>query len=210
MKKAFLLITLLTLSLMLLTNTAFAKAEKGIRLSLGAAPGLNEVEFSGSGGTYPVGLNDESGVNFNPTFVIRPRTEKGASFVGAFGLFVRNQTGEDNVGEEVELSTFGISVAPGLAINLSERAHLEFKAELGLGRSEQSSTVYDEEGSGPYFSFGVSAGSYFNVSDHVVLGGDIGYMAFVSEGELDVGPEVVDVEYSGDGVTLNLSLGFIF
>jgi len=208
--KKFAFLPIVTAFLLLsFAQSSFAATEKGFRLNLGAVPGVNEAEVEDSGTSFTVDLDDKSGINFNPAFVFRTNTDRAVGFVGAFGLFVRGHTGEDDSGDEVELTAYGVSIAPGLAVKLSQRVHMEIKAELGLGGAEQSVTGFSD-GSGPYASLGVNVGAYAKLNKVLVLGGDIGYMAFASDGELDFGGYTVDTTYSGDGLTLNASIGFMF
>jgi len=188
------------------SSSAWADTEMGFRFNAGMVPGINELEVDGYGTTD---LDDEACVNFNPVFVLRTNTDKAVGFVGAFGLFVRNHIGDIDSDNKAELTAYGISVAPGLAVNLSEKFHLEFKAELGLGGAEQSITGFSD-GSGPYASLGLTAGGYVNVTEVIVVGADLGYMAFASDGEIDMSGSTYDTTFSGDGLTLNLSLGFMF
>ena len=131
MNKFLAMAVMMTAVLVFTGQSAHAVTEKGFRLSLGAVPGVDEVEFDGFAPTYTVESNDETGGNFNPAFVIRTSIEKPVGFVGVFGLFGRTHRGKDIIGDKAELTAFGVSAAPGLSINLSERVHFELKGELG-------------------------------------------------------------------------------
>lgn len=217
MNRPLQILLLLMLALSFSATTAFAEDKMGFRLTVGAVPGVEDFEFE-----YPVGtttiydLDAETGFNFNPAFVYRSHIEKPLGFVGLAGIFIRHHAGDDGpTGIEAKLTAFGINIAPGLAVRLGERAHLEFRAELGLGTA-----VHDvggigvdfDEGSGPYASFGANAGIYFNVSRVVVLGVDIGYLDFESDGDVEDAYwwETYDTEMSGSGITANASIGFMF
>jgi len=200
------IIVVTILSVVAFSSSAWAATEQGFRFNVGMVPGINELEVDGYGTTD---LDDEACVNFNPVFVLRTNTDKTLGFVGALGLFVRNHIGDMTGSDKAELTAYGISVSPGLAVNLSEKVHLEFKAEIGLGGAEQSISGFSD-GSGPYASLGVTAGSYVNVTDVIVLGVDLGYMGFASDGEIEIAGNTYDTTFSGDGVSLNASIGFMF
>jgi len=209
--KRILALTLLLLPLVLsgLGASAHADTRAGIRLAAGMVPGLDEVKVDVPGGSFTVDLDDQQCVNFNPVIVLRSRTEQPLGFVGAFGLFARNHIGKDDLGEEVQLSAFGISIAPGLSANLSERSHLEFKVQLDVGGAEQSITGFSD-GGGPYAALGLTAGGYTLLNDVIELGAELGFMSFSSTGEIDFFGTNQDVTFSGNGLTLNASIGFMF
>ncbi len=209
MKQKITMVVMMTALILFAGQSAYADTEKGLRLSLGSAPGMDKVEFDGPGGVVSVDLDADSGINFNPAFVIRTGIEKPVGFVGVFGLMVRTHSGTDVVGDKVELTVWGVSAAPGLAVKLSDKAHLELKVELGLGAANQSITGATD-GSGPYVSLGASAGAYFKLGKTFVLGADLGYSQFTSTGELDVAGTIIDTEFTGSGPTGNVSIGWMF
>jgi hypothetical protein len=209
--KKFLAVALMSAAVILFAGqSAQAKTERGFRISVGSVPGVDELEFDdGFGSSATVELDDESGINVNPAFVIRTGIDKPVGFVGVFGLFVKSHKGKDVVGDEVELTVIGISAAPGLSVNLSKRVHLEFRGELDLGSADQSITGFSD-GSGPYYSLGLNVGAYFKVNRVMVLGADIGFTKFSSIGEVSIGGQILDSEFSGSGPVGNVSLGFMF
>ncbi len=209
MNKFIVMAVTMTVVVLFAGQSAHAETERGFRLSMGAVPGVDEIELDGFGPAITYNLDAEAGGNFNPAFVIRTGLGKPVGFVGVFGFFGRVHNGEDVSGDKYELSAFGVSAAPGIAINVSERAHLEFKGELGLGRANQSITGASD-GSGPYYSLGASAGAYVKMGETFVLGAEIGYMEFSSLGEADTGIEIVDLDFTGSGPTVNLSAGWMF
>lgn len=209
MNKFIVMAAMMTTVVLFAGQSAHAQTEKGFRLSLGSVPGVDEVEFDGFGPAFTYELDDEAGGNFNPAFVIRTGVEKLVGFVGVFGLFGRTHSGEDIFGDNYELNVFGVSAAPGLAINVSERVHIELKGEFGFGAANQSVTGATD-GSGPYYSLGASAGAYVNIGETFVLGGEIGYMEFSSLGEIDTGFGTVDLDFTGSGPTANISVGWMF
>ncbi len=209
--KRILALILLVLPLVLsgLGSPAHADSIAGIRLAAGMVPGLDEVKVDVLGGSLTVDLDGQGCVNFNPVVVLRSRTEQSLGFVGAFGIFARNHIGKDDFGDEVQLSAFGLSIAPGLSANLSERSHLEFKVQLDVGGAEQSIPGFSD-GGGPYAALGLTAGGYTLLNDVIELGVELGYMSFSSTGELDFLGVNQDVTFSGSGLSLNASIGFMF
>lgn len=197
-------------------TSAFAESKMGFRLTLGSTPGIDHLTLTDSLGTtlFEGGIDAEDHVNFNPAFVYRSNVEKPIGFVGLAGIFVRHHAGEDEAsGLEAKLTALGVNLSPGMAVRLAKRAHLEFRAELGLG-----SGIHDiggvgtdfEEGSGTYVSIGATAGVYFHLGRVVELGLDVGYLDFESDGEVDDFFETYDTEMSGSGTTFNASIGFMF
>lgn len=209
MKKLLAVAVMVSITVLFSGQSAFAKPEMGLRISLGVTPGVDKFEVTGPSGNGTADMDAESGVNLNPAFVIRTTPDKRVGFVGVIGPFVRSHDSTHSTGNTVELAAFGVSLQPGLAVKLSDKAHLEIKGELGLGAANQSITGYTD-GSGPYVSVGVSAGAYFKLGKTFVLGGDIGYSSFTSTGELDVSGVINDSEFTGSGPVANLSVGWMF
>lgn len=204
MKKCFVFALLVSAAILFSGNVAQADTELGLRVSIGFVPGVDKVDIGGISTNY----DNKSGLNLNPAFVLHTNVEGPVGFVGVFGVLTRGHNGEDSLGNKAELTAFGVTAAPGLAVRLSEIAHLEFKAEFGLGVANQKVPGFSD-GSGPYVSIGTTAGCYFKVGQTFVLGGDLGYQAFASTGEADIGT-IVDTEITGSGLTANFSFGWMF
>jgi len=209
MKKIFLKVVVLLVCFVFTGQFAQAENENSIRLSLGVVPGVDEVEFSGSGGVATASLSDDTGGNFSLSLVHRNNVEKPVGFVIAAGLFTKTHTGTDVVGDEVKLQAIGFSLAPGLALKVAERGHLELKVEGGIGSASQELTGFTD-GSGPYYYLGFNVGGYYNINEVVSLGADVGYMNFTSDGEVSILGGVADSKFTGSGPTANISLSFIF
>jgi hypothetical protein len=208
MNKILAVIALAAVSILLICQPALARPEMGVRASLGVVPGVDKFEATGTGG-WSVDVDSETGGNLNVAFVIRTTPEKPIGFVGVVGPFVRGHAGSTSAGNDYELAVFGITAQPGIAVNLSKKAHLEFKGELGFGAANQS-IPGATDGSGPYVSLGFSTGVYFKLGKTFVLGGDVGYSSFTSTGELNVAGTLYDIEFTGSGPVANISVGWMF
>lgn len=208
MKKVLAVITIATVSGLIICQSALARPEMGVRVSLGVVPGLEKFEATGTGG-WTTNLDSETGGNLSVAFVIRTTPENPVGFVGVVGPFVRSHTGSTSAGNDYELAVFGVTAQPGIAINLSKKAHLEIKGELGIGAANQS-IPGAIDGSGPYVSLGFTTGIYFKLGKTFVLGGDLGYSQFTSAGEIDTGGPILDTEFTGSGLVTNISVGWMF
>jgi len=203
---------LLLLLVLGLGQTAHAKDEASFRLALGSAPGVEEIEYD-----YPAfGLltephNDDKGGNVEIQFGNRINADQPAGFVLVGGFFVSSHKGKSTVfvDDVARVEAYGVSVAPGLFINLTDAAHFEFKAEGGFGIADQEITGFSD-GVGPYYRFGVSAGAYAHLAETLLLGAEVGYMRFRTFGEIDTLSGTVDVEFTGAGPTATVLVGFLF
>lgn len=204
-------VVLLSVSMLAFSASAVAKGDtiRDLRLAVGFVPGIDEVEFDGPGGTFTADSDGEAGLSIHPRFALGRYSGDVLGFVMVFGVFYRTHSGEDAVGDEVELTAFGTSLAPGIALRVAGPLHFELTGELDLGWAEQSITGFTD-GLGPYAGAGLNAGLYLDLLGNLQLGGEVGVLSFISVGEIEGGGSTVDTTFSGSGLQYNLSLGYSF
>lgn len=170
-----------------------------VRISLGSAPGVDEVEFDG-GDT--VALSDEGGGRLEVLAVKRFWGKNESKVGGTFGggLFFGGNSGKDNVGDTVDLSVFGVMIQGGVAVKAGDRVVLEFGPYLGVGIAENEVTGFSS-GTGAYGLFGVKGGVFVLLGERFELGLELGYEGFAQSQEFDDGfGGTIDSTWSGGGV----------
>ncbi|MEI6890659.1 MAG: hypothetical protein V5783_00680 [Pontiella sp.] len=169
-----------------------------IRVSLGNAPGIDEVESSGGSGS----INDDGGARVEIIAVKRWWGKSNSNIGGSFGggVFFGNHALSDG-GIEVDLTTFGVLLQGGFIAKAGDHIVLEVGPYLGIGIADNETSGYSGSGTGSYGLFGVKGGAFFLLGSKVELGLELGYEAFSHEQEYDggwIGNE--DVTFSGSGV----------
>ncbi|MDZ8118073.1 hypothetical protein [Pontiella agarivorans] len=167
-----------------------------IRISLGSAPGIDEVEDST--GTYSV--DDDGGARVEILYVHRFWSKNNPAIGGMLGggIFIGSHALSDGAAD-VDLTTFGLLLQGGLAAKVGEQVVIEAGPYLGLGIAENETTGYDD-GTGGYGLFGLKAGVFVLLGENVELGLEVGYEGFSHEQEYDggwIGTD--DVTFSGSG-----------
>ena len=179
--------------------------DMSIRISLGSAPGIDEVEDSTGSGS----VDDDGGARVEVLFVKR---WLGDNPVGGFlggGLFIGSHALSDS-GVEVDLTTFGGMIAGGFVGKIGNAFTYEVGPYLGLGIAENETTGY-ESGSGSYAFFGVKGGAFVSLGDSIELGLELGYEGFSHEQEYEggwLGNETVTFSGSGAHVAAVLAVKF--
>jgi len=194
-----------------------ARGEGSLRLSVGSAPGVDEVEFRGPSlgpGTMSVDADRGSNVVISGAYRINADQVVGPVLVG--GLFFRKHDGTDILGTDYRMNAWGLEFSPGFFVNLSEYLHLEFKLAGGLGLASQKNTasLYKESDHG-YLSWGANIGLYGHFADRFILGAEGGFLSFRSLSEQDDSWDFSftpdeDIRYSGSGPTASVVLGVVF
>lgn len=168
-----------------------------IRVSIGNAPGIDEVEDSTGSGS----VDDDGGSRVEVLAVKRWWSKNNPNIGGSFGggIFIGSHALSDS-GIEVDLTTFGVLLQGGFIAKAGDNFVFEVGPYLGIGVAENETTGYTSEGRGSYGLFGVKGGAFVLLGENVELGLELGYEAFSHEQEYEggwIGNE--DVTFSGSG-----------
>lgn len=164
------------------------------RVSAGSAPGTDEFEVDGFGGTQS--LDSDDGARIEIVAVKRFWKSNESRIGGTFGggMFYAEHSGTDVVGDEVDTQALGLLLQGGLAVKAGEIVVIEAGPYLGLGVAYTEVDGFDD-GYGAYALFGLKAGAFLSLGEYIELGLEAGYESFATEPEL-VG---VDILFSGTG-----------
>ncbi len=178
-----------------------------IRITLGSAPGIDELEASGS----TESVNDDGGGRLEMLYVHRFWGRNDSSVGGMLGggIFFGNHALSDS-GVDVDLTTYGLLLQGGVAAKAGDNVVLELGPYLGIGIAENDTTGYSD-GTGGYGLFGIKAGAFALLGDHIELGLELGYEGFSHEQEYDngwLGSETVTFSGSGAHVAGVLAITF--
>ena len=178
-----------------------------IRMSLGIAPGIDEVDDSS--GSYDA--NDDGGSRLEILGVQRFWSKNNPNIGGSFGggIFFGDHALEEN-DFEVDLTTFGAMIQGGVIVKAGEGFVLEFGPYLGFGIADNETTGFSD-GTGPYALFGVKGGAFILLNENIELGVDLGYEGFSHKQEYeDRFGRDEDVTYNGSGAHVALVLAVNF
>jgi len=191
-----------------------------IRLKLGNAAGVNEIEFDSNGFTEDID-NDRHGSNVQLEVAISPFQDSMFGPVFSAGLFSRRHSGSGTIAALSEQTTIdydagGLSLAGGLRIKANENFHFEVKLEIAGGQGDvKLSTpnfVWDQTRDGSYASVGLIAGWYYAFSKPgFQLGLELGAQSFTGDFEIwNNAGRWEDASVSGSSGIANLVLGYRF
>jgi hypothetical protein len=174
--------------------------DKGIRISLGVAPGINEGEIGGFTGK----LEDETGSQLEVLYARRHWTKSNPNFAGMWGagLFLGGSSGKDG-GDEADLTIFGGMGQGGIAYKIGDIIVIEAQPYFGLGAASVELTGFTD-GSAPYFMYGIKGGLFAQLGKSFELGVEVGYQAFSSTVELEYLGYTEDLTLKGDGLHASL------
>lgn len=184
-----------------LTEEAAEKEmDHGIRVSLGYAPGINEIGVEGI--SAPV--DDDGGAALEVLYQRRHWSDAADTFCGTWGagLFYAGHSGsESTTSSEFDLSAFGVMGQGGVAFKAGDFVVFEIQPYLGAGVAtlEASSGGITGDESGAYAVFGIKAGAFFKVSKSMELGIEAGFQGHAGVAEV----EGVELDYVGDGLRAN-------
>ncbi len=166
-----------------------------LRVSLGNAPGIDEVKDS----TETNSVNDDGGARVEVLAVKRWWSQNNPNIGGSFGggIFFGNHALSDS-GMEVDLTTFGGMIQGGFIAKAGENFVFEVGPYLGIGIANNETTGYSD-GTGSYGLFGVKAGAFVLLGDNIELGLELGYEGFAHEQEYKDGSGTEDVTFRGNG-----------
>lgn len=179
-----------------------------VRLSLGVAPGIDEVEGSS--------VEDDSGSRLeiltvkrfwsgnNPKGSNRPQI--GGSIGGGFFLG-RHSMSEP--GLEVDMTAFGTIVQGGLVVDMGRGITFELTPYLGTGTAHNEAEGFDD-GTGPYYLYGIKGSAFILFNENIEIGVDVGYEGFTHDQEHDFGSETKEITYEGSGARVALIIGMTF
>jgi len=172
-----------------------ASNDFSIRVSLGNAPGVEKLSGTGVSVTGDTKIND--GIRLEVLAVKRYWSEEESRAGGTFGggLFVSRQDGRENGGTgSTEISAFGAMIQGGLAIKASESLIFELTPYFGLGGAQNRVKGVSIE-NGPYYFYGIKGGFFFELSNNIELGLELGYEGFQQEVEY----QNIAIKSSGSG-----------
>lgn len=169
-----------------------SKSDKdmGIRVSLGVAPEITEVEFPG----VTFNAEGDAGGQFEVLFVRRhwSKTNPDFAWIWGAGLFFSSSNGTDDDDLdpwEYDLATFGILGQGGVAYRIGNIVVLEAQPYLGVGgaslEAQDASGFEVLDGTASYFLFGIKAGAFVEITDNIELGVEVGYQGFNAETEVE-------------------------
>jgi hypothetical protein len=187
-----------------------AKADHGIRISLGMAPGISEGEIMGM--TFPI--DDDTGGQLEVLYTRRHWTKSNPNFAGIWGagVFFAGNSGSDNDPVDpwdYDLSAFGVLGQGGVAYKIGDILVLEAQPYFGLGGANVEITEFSDGGA-TYFLYGIKGGAFVALGKAVELGVEVGYQGFSSEVELDFGGPTADLTLTGDGLHASAVLAIKF
>ncbi len=186
--------------------------DMGIRVSLGAAPGISESEFQGT--TYSV--NEDSGGQFEVLFARRHwKGDSNFAWIWGAGFFFSSMSGTAEegslifpVGTEYDLSTFGVMGQGGIALKAADFLILELQPYLGFGAASASITGFTDGGAGVGI-FGIKGGAFIPLGERVELGIEFGYQDNAAIVEVDIG-STYDLELTSSGLHASGVLAITF
>lgn len=181
--------------------------ELELRMSLGNAPGVEELDLDGAGTSS---LDDDGGGELDFLVVNRFWASEDAPVCGVLGggIFFAGHSG--TVGSnKVDLSAFGLMAQGGLAARAADFVVFEFGPYLGIGVAEQEITGFSD-GRGAYVMYGLKGGAFFSLGSNIELGLEVGYGGFANNVEFDVGGGLTqDGTFTGDGAKAAVVLSVV-
>jgi hypothetical protein len=192
-----------------------ASTTKDLRIRFGSTTGITELEDDG----FVYSLEDDGGGNFQIDFVVGLYRTTTVGLVLSAGLFSREHSGFDNdpfFPTKIEYTAGGISLGAGIGIQVSPKAHVEGRLELGLGSGEPTFTspgaAWNPVQSGPYASVSLIVGGYITLSTPgLQLGLELGSQSFSGSFEIWNNAGFWDeATVNGSGGMVNAVLGFRF
>jgi hypothetical protein len=200
--------TVLSLSVCIAEESEASKTKDfSVRVSLGSAPGIDEVEDSTGSGS----VNDDGGARIEILAVKRWWGGNSKNIGGSFGggIFVGSHALSDS-GIKVDLTTYGAMFQGGFIAKAGDYVVLEVGPYLGFGVAANETTGYDT-GMGAYGLFGVKGGAFVLLGSNIELGLELGYEGFSHEQEYEggwIGNETVTFSGSGAHFAAVLAVKF--
>lgn len=166
-----------------------AETDTELRFKLGSAPGSDRIEMGSTIGHGP----DSYGTNVQVEAVLAPRRNSTAAFIMSLGLFYRQHPGDiKNLSFpiKVDYSAYGMSIAPGLRLRISDNWNVEGKIEIGTGKADK--LMLDSPGldwtvlkKGDYNSLSPIIGCYYLFENSASrIGFEIGHQKFWGDFEI--------------------------
>ena len=172
--------------------------DHGIRISLGMAPGINELISDSSDFT----LDDDSGLAFEILYQRRHWSDVEDSFCWTWGagFLYADHPGSSGV-IDFDLTGYGALVQGGIAIKAGKIIVFEFQpyGAIGAANLESSASSGKRDESGLYYMVGLKAGGFIQVTERIELGVEVGYQTQAGDAEIDG----VDGSLVGEGPRVN-------
>ncbi|MCF7816986.1 MAG: hypothetical protein K9M54_03800 [Kiritimatiellales bacterium] len=184
------------------------KGDFGIRVSLGNAPGVEELEVDGAG---TASLEDDGGGQLEILVVKRFWGANESTIGGVLGggVFFTENRGKDGI-DEVNLSAIGAMIQGGVAAKAGDILIFEITPFVGLGVAEQEITGMTD-GRGGYVMYGIKGGAFVLLGSNVEIGLEVGYEGFANDVEFDFGGgATADGTFTGSGATVSAVLAVTF
>lgn len=207
-------IALLITSCLAVPCVAFAEINTGLRIKLGSAAGVEQVEATNIGQDD---TNPRSSSNFQIELATNQKQESGPFFVGSLGLFGRSHSGHYNaVPTDIKYDAGGISAAAGAGVKANENIHFEGKLEIGIGSGKPTLTtpgfIWNPVKEGIYSSASLIVGGYYTVAKPgLQIGLELGTQSFIGNFQIwNNAGYWVDSNVKGSGGIANLVFGYQF
>ncbi|MEN7973648.1 MAG: hypothetical protein ABFR47_07415 [Verrucomicrobiota bacterium] len=176
-----------------------------IRVSLGSAPGIDEVDFFGSSA-----MKEDGGGQLEVLAVKRFWGEQNPNFgwVAGAGLLFAGHSGMSPVAtgpfiEDADCEVFAFAgvLEGGGAVKIGNNVILEVTPFIGAGGAAQTITLasgLEDDSGASYICYGVKGGAFVLLGNRVELGIEAGYQGFSSSAEVEGTSE--EVTFSGGGI----------
>lgn len=188
------------------------------RLAAGILPGVDDLTLDiGLGGSVDLPSDPKVSFGIEPQVVLARRLTPLVGLTGAIGIFFRQHAGEDpNSSDSVTVSAFGLDVAPAVAIHFDPRLWIEVGATVAVGWGKRAVEINGgtdpnyPDGSGLYTSYGARLGAFTLLQERLILGVEVGFLAFTNDDSVDVNGTTIDTTAEGQGVMANVAVGYRF
>lgn len=193
---------------------AFAEINTDLRIKLGSAAGVKEVEATNIG---QVDTSPKSSGNFQIEVAMSQKQESGPFLVGSVGLFGRSHSGHyDALPTDIKYDAGGISAAAGAGVKVNDNIHFEGKLEIGVGSGKPTLTTpgftWNTVQEGIYSSASLLVGGYYTIAKPgLQIGLELGTQSFIGNFQIwNSAGYWVDSSVKGSGGTANIVFGYQF
>jgi hypothetical protein len=171
-----------TLDRLLLSATLAATAASGhamsqnqldVRLGVGEVPGISKWEYN----SFSASVDPKTSFNIQPTVLWVRRFDDQWGMIAGGGVFYRRHQGEIN-GQSITYKVYGVELQPGIAFRGIAGLEVELGPVIDFGDGK-SSTDFGPgvtPASDTYLGIGLRAGASYSLTDHFLVGVDIGVL----------------------------------
>ena len=177
-----------------------------VRTALRITPGVSDLSYYS--GAISGETKADDGGRLEVLAVKRYWSGKESQAGGTLGggLFVGRQDGrEDGTHNKIEISSFGAMIQGGLALRGGDHFIFELTPYVGVGGAQNRIKGFSIE-NGPYYFYGIKGGFFFELSQSIELGLELGYEGFKQEVEY----ENMTIKSTGSGFSGGLVLAVKF